>query len=152
ASGSDRPTRRIRWEIRFLPGATRSPFAATERTRRATAKRSVGSSRRATSSSSCPDRARSRSPRHECASALEVESRGCDMRAHRLLFVLLGFLAALPRGVLSGVETVWPDSEWPDARPEEVGLDAALLEKARDYALTGDGSGIITRHGRVVLH
>src|SRR5690606_4822943 len=63
-----------------------------------------------------------------------------------------GFLAALPRGVLSGVETVWPDSEWSDARPEEVGLDAALLEKARDYALTGDGSGIVTRHGRVVLH
>ena len=33
-----------------------------------------------------------------------------------------------------------------DSRPAEVGLDAALLSRARDYALTGGGSGQITRH------
>ncbi len=46
---------------------------------------------------------------------------------------------------------VWPGAKWEQALPEAVGMDIALLEKARDYALTGDGSGLITRHGRVVL-
>ncbi len=30
-------------------------------------------------------------------------------------------------------------------------MDPALLAKARDYALTGGGSGMITRHGKVVM-
>jgi CubicO group peptidase (beta-lactamase class C family) len=30
-------------------------------------------------------------------------------------------------------------------------MDAARLEQARDYALTGGGSGMITRHGRLVI-
>jgi hypothetical protein len=30
-------------------------------------------------------------------------------------------------------------------------MDAALLEKAKEYALTGEGSGYIVRHGKLVL-
>ncbi|MBM4017628.1 MAG: serine hydrolase, partial [Planctomycetes bacterium] len=48
-------------------------------------------------------------------------------------------------------EPAWPSPDWPAAAPAEVGLDAALLHQARDYALEGDGSGIILRHGRAVL-
>ena len=46
---------------------------------------------------------------------------------------------------------VWPAAEWPRAEPKEVGLDAALLAKARDYALTGGGAGCITRGGKLVM-
>ncbi|MAG94790.1 MAG: hypothetical protein CMJ48_13765 [Planctomycetaceae bacterium] len=50
-----------------------------------------------------------------------------------------------------GGEVVWPQREWATADPADVGMDAALLKAARDYALTGGGSGIITRHGRLVM-
>ena len=50
-----------------------------------------------------------------------------------------------------GIGFVWPGAKWERARPEQVGMDANLLEKARDYALTGDGSGCITRHGKLVM-
>ncbi|MBE3100091.1 MAG: serine hydrolase [Planctomycetes bacterium] len=45
----------------------------------------------------------------------------------------------------------WPMPEWSTAAPAEVGMDAALLEKARDYALKGEGSGYVVRRGRLVL-
>jgi CubicO group peptidase (beta-lactamase class C family) len=35
--------------------------------------------------------------------------------------------------------------------PEEVGMDEARLREARDYALTGAGSGYITRSGKLVM-
>jgi CubicO group peptidase (beta-lactamase class C family) len=41
--------------------------------------------------------------------------------------------------------------EWQTAMPEEVGMDAALLAEARDYAMGGAGSGMIVRHGKAVL-
>jgi hypothetical protein len=44
-------------------------------------------------------------------------------------------------------EGVWPEEQWQSAAPEEVGLDFTLLAKARDYALSGAGSGMIVRHG-----
>ncbi|MHC4519019.1 MAG: serine hydrolase [Planctomycetota bacterium] len=47
--------------------------------------------------------------------------------------------------------SAWPDTSWQPATAAEVGMDAALLEQARDYALTGEGSGMITRHGRAVM-
>ncbi len=56
-------------------------------------------------------------------------------------------LAAMARAA----EHPWPGSDWPAAKPAEVGMEAARLEKARAYALTGAGSGIITRHGRAVI-
>lgn len=48
-------------------------------------------------------------------------------------------------------DDAWPAREWQTATPAEVGLDAAQLERAKDYALTGDGAGYITRHGKLVL-
>ncbi len=48
-------------------------------------------------------------------------------------------------------EPVFPGESWLRAEPAEVGLDRALLEQARDYALTGEGSGYITRGGKLVL-
>ena len=38
-----------------------------------------------------------------------------------------------------------------DVEPGEVGMDEAKLAQAREYALTGGGSGYITRHGRLVM-
>ncbi|NLS93461.1 MAG: serine hydrolase [Planctomycetaceae bacterium] len=48
-------------------------------------------------------------------------------------------------------ETTWPANTWEQAEPADVGMDARLLAQARDYALTGEGSGFITRHGRLVM-
>ena len=45
----------------------------------------------------------------------------------------------------------WPIPDWTKAQPFDVGMDGRQLNKARDYALTGGGSGFITRHGRLVL-
>jgi CubicO group peptidase (beta-lactamase class C family) len=45
----------------------------------------------------------------------------------------------------------WPDRDWERADPGQMGMDRALLESARDYALTGEGSGCIVRGGRIVL-
>ena len=47
-------------------------------------------------------------------------------------------------------EVSYPGADWPKATPAEVGLDEAKLKEARDYALTGEGSGYITRHGKLV--
>src|SRR6187401_202875 len=45
----------------------------------------------------------------------------------------------------------FPGENWSQATPREAGLDEARLIEARDYALTGGGSGCIIRHGRLVL-
>ncbi len=45
----------------------------------------------------------------------------------------------------------FPDPDWSTAEPHEVGLDREMLIAARDYALTGEGSGCITRYGRLVM-
>ncbi|MCX8092296.1 MAG: serine hydrolase [Verrucomicrobiae bacterium] len=42
-------------------------------------------------------------------------------------------------------------AEWPTARPADVGLDETKLAEARDYALTGGGSGCVIRHGKLVF-
>jgi CubicO group peptidase (beta-lactamase class C family) len=44
-----------------------------------------------------------------------------------------------------------PGARWPAATPAESGLDGAALARARDYALTGGGSGCIVRGGRMVF-
>ena len=63
--------------------------------------------------------------------------------------------SGIPRTAADGVsgsdEAVWPMPQWSRAAPAEVGMDEAKLAQARDYALTGGGSGYITRHGRLVL-
>jgi len=48
-------------------------------------------------------------------------------------------------------EPAFPVPTWAKATPAEMGMDEALLKQARDFALKGDGSGLITRHGRLVL-
>jgi CubicO group peptidase (beta-lactamase class C family) len=60
-------------------------------------------------------------------------------------------MVALPAGGQGSGEEIWPMSAWKQARPEEMGMDAEALEKAKDFALTGGGSGFITRSGRVVM-
>ena len=59
-----------------------------------------------------------------------------------LLFTELPILVA---------DKLWPLSVWTKPIPEDSGLDSAQLEKARDYALTGDSPGYIIRYGRVVM-
>ena len=62
--------------------------------------------------------------------------------------VLLGAMPAF--GQEWGGE-IWPGSQWERATPRQVGMDESVLQKARDYALTGGGSGRITRHGKLVM-
>lgn len=50
-----------------------------------------------------------------------------------------------------GVDESWPGRAWERATPQQVGMDAAVLQRARDYALTGDGSGCVIRHGRLII-
>ncbi len=45
----------------------------------------------------------------------------------------------------------YPDRAWPERAAADVGLDPARLVQARDYALTGGGSGLIVRSGYVVM-
>jgi CubicO group peptidase (beta-lactamase class C family) len=45
----------------------------------------------------------------------------------------------------------WPMPRWNQVAPSEVGMDESLLRQARDYALTGEGSGYVTRHGKLVM-
>jgi len=59
-------------------------------------------------------------------------------------------LMAVPLS-LRAADEVWPVPTWPLAEPSDVGLDATRLLAARDYALTGGGSGCITRGGKLVL-
>ena len=49
------------------------------------------------------------------------------------------------------VELAYPNEVWAIANPEAVGMDAKLLERARDCALTGGGAGCVIRHGRWVF-
>ena len=66
-----------------------------------------------------------------------------------VLFIVLGF---------SG-KASWGRSRWRFIRgrngfrkkPAEVGMEASRLEQAKDYALTGGGSGFVTRHGYLVM-
>lgn len=45
----------------------------------------------------------------------------------------------------------WPGKVWEVASPESLHLDAAKLAQARDYALTGGGSGCVIKGGRLVM-
>lgn len=69
-------------------------------------------------------------------------------------------LAALFAFALAGTATadgsspataVFPGPAWDTATPAEAGMQVALLEQARDHALTGGGSGLIVRGGKLVF-
>ena len=67
-------------------------------------------------------------------------------RLSELLVLLVGILNVPVSG-----QTPWPAERWDYAEPREVGVDAAMVKKARDFALTGGGSGLITRGGKIVV-
>ena len=45
----------------------------------------------------------------------------------------------------------FPAEHWATQSPADAGMDEAKLREARDYALTGGGSGYIVRHGKLVF-
>ena len=73
----------------------------------------------------------------------------------RALLILLSLLLAAVTGAAGRQPgrrpRPWPGREWATATPAEARLDARLLEKARDYALTAEGSGHVIRGGRLVM-
>ena len=79
--------------------------------------------------------------------------------AHWFRFLLLGLWAITDGPMALGAtaigqgqaEPVWPMPDWHQVTPNRVGLNPARLDAAREYALRGDGSGYITRGGRLVL-
>jgi CubicO group peptidase (beta-lactamase class C family) len=46
---------------------------------------------------------------------------------------------------------IFPGKSWSEKPPAAFGLDGSKLERARDYALTGGGSGMIVRSGHAVI-
>ena len=67
-------------------------------------------------------------------------------------FVGLRLAAALASLVTPLARAVdWPGPVWSESSPAAAGMAEAPLAQARDYALTGGGSGVITRHGKIVL-
>ncbi|MGC9327125.1 MAG: serine hydrolase domain-containing protein, partial [Candidatus Hinthialibacter sp.] len=48
-------------------------------------------------------------------------------------------------------EPIYPGETWERAEPAEVGMAKEKLEQAKAYALTGGGSGYITRHGKLAM-
>lgn len=67
------------------------------------------------------------------------------MKLVAFVFVVL----ALSGSIVVG--SVFPGTSWPSADPADLGLNAGKLEDARDYALTGGGSGMIVHQGKVVM-
>jgi CubicO group peptidase (beta-lactamase class C family) len=67
----------------------------------------------------------------------------------RILTVALLATCAIARA--ADEPAVFPGESWADKQPADLGLDAEQLHKARDYALTGNGSGMIVKSGYVVL-
>ena len=61
------------------------------------------------------------------------------------LLVLLLLCPAAP------ADDLWPGKQWPRPAAPAPGLDEAALRKARDYALTGGGSGLVIYRGRQVI-
>lgn len=51
----------------------------------------------------------------------------------------------------SGSSAGWPAEDWSTASPRDMDMDEALLAEARDYALSGGGSGMIVRSGQLVF-
>ena len=63
------------------------------------------------------------------------------------VFILTGSLAA----GAEDQEIVWPSRDWLSSPTAAMELDGAKLDDAKRYALSAGGSGIIVRHGRVVM-
>ena len=66
---------------------------------------------------------------------------------------LAGLLAAVVLLTLGSAmaQTAWPGATWETVSPAQAGLNNEQLIAAREYALSGGGSGFITRNGKLVL-
>jgi CubicO group peptidase (beta-lactamase class C family) len=60
---------------------------------------------------------------------------------------LVGLLLALSLVPSASAQVTF----WETATPESQGMDGEKLDQARRYALTGEGSGYIVRHGKLIL-
>jgi len=81
--------------------------------------------------------------RRKCLQARLLLS-GRPVQAHCVMLLVIA--AALSwADVACG--SVWPTDGWATATPAELGMDESKLREARDYALIGGGSGMITRGG-----
>jgi CubicO group peptidase (beta-lactamase class C family) len=67
------------------------------------------------------------------------------------LIVCLLVLAYSPATGQGDPGGVWPGSSWERSTPGQVGMDATVLRRARDFALTGAGSGCVARGGRLIM-
>jgi CubicO group peptidase (beta-lactamase class C family) len=94
-----------------------------------------------------------------CPDELAVELRGelieyvapkpmASIKSCRILGLILAGATIAAEGQDQGV---WPGEQWQAKAPEAVGMDSTLLAKARDYAMISGGSGLIARHGTVVM-
>ena len=72
------------------------------------------------------------------------------MRRFLVWIAALTLSAALVRAA-EPPAAVFPGATWSEKSPAELGLNAARLEAARDYALSAGGSGMIVRGGHAVL-
>lgn len=71
-----------------------------------------------------------------------------QMNERRLCFLLVALFTVRANG---DEPIVWPGKTWTEASPDAVGLDTEQLQRARDYAQSQDGSGMIVRGGKVVM-
>lgn len=59
--------------------------------------------------------------------------------------------AAFSQRDANALRRQFPGAKWLPATPAEAGLDEVRLREARDYALSGGGSGCIVRGGKLVF-
>ncbi len=74
-----------------------------------------------------------------------------DRRSEGYVRIAVLFLLTL---ILTGAQlrgADFPEKGWPTATPSELGLDTTKLQRARDYALTAEGSGQIIYKGKLVM-
>ncbi len=74
----------------------------------------------------------------------------CRPQSIPSILSILSILLILPPTRTPAADS-WPSPEWKTAEPREMGMDAALLRQARDYALKAGGSGHVIRRGRLVM-
>ncbi|HAV63815.1 MAG TPA: hypothetical protein DCY13_15800 [Verrucomicrobiales bacterium] len=73
------------------------------------------------------------------------------MSAAALVRLLRALLVVGGMSLVPASAATYPGQAWTRISAQDAGLDEARLIQARDYALTGGGSGFITRGGRLVL-
>jgi CubicO group peptidase (beta-lactamase class C family) len=70
----------------------------------------------------------------------------------RFPIAIATLIACLPKAWANDNEAgVYPAANWSRVTPESVGMRIAPLRAARDYAASRDGSGMITRGGKLVI-